>query len=157
MHRVTTSMFKPSDLFDLADWQYRDILDRLDYAWAALPLIHDYVLGLIKHTGARKPDLPGVRYLGEELFIHPNATVEPDVYIKAPAYIDSSVEIRSGAYITAPRSRTPSSCPMPMPPISIMSVIASWAGIPTSAPAPSFPTGRSLPIRLFTSRWKGRT
>jgi hypothetical protein len=69
MHRVTTAMFKPSDLFDLADWQFRDIFDRLDYAWAALPLIHDYVLKLVNHTGARKPDLPGVRYLGEEIFI----------------------------------------------------------------------------------------
>jgi NDP-sugar pyrophosphorylase family protein len=92
-------MFKPSDLFDLADWQFRDIFDRLDHAWSALPAIHNYVLAVIARSGARKPDLPGVSYLGEEIFIHPNAVVEPNVYIKAPTYVDAGVEIRSGAYI----------------------------------------------------------
>jgi UDP-N-acetylglucosamine diphosphorylase / glucose-1-phosphate thymidylyltransferase / UDP-N-acetylgalactosamine diphosphorylase / glucosamine-1-phosphate N-acetyltransferase / galactosamine-1-phosphate N-acetyltransferase len=92
-------MFKPSDLFDLANWQFRDIFGRVDCAWSALPAIHDYVLGVIASNGARKPVLPGVSYMGEEIFIHPDAVVEPNVYIKAPTYIDAGVEIRSGAYI----------------------------------------------------------
>lgn len=92
-------MFKPSDLFDLADWEFRDLFDRMDHAWAVLPAIHDYVLGVIARSGIRKPALPGVSYLGEEIFIHPDAVVEPNVTIKAPVYMDAGVEIRSGAYI----------------------------------------------------------
>ena len=90
-------MFKPSDLFDLAQSEHAEIFKGCDYAWSALSKIQGYLTqhlrpGLHNHC-------EGVAYIGDKVFIGAGTVVEDGAMIKGPAIIGRNCEIRHNAYI----------------------------------------------------------
>jgi len=90
-------MFRPEDLFDLAQTEHAALFDGCEYAWDALKKLKDYI-------GSRlRPELrnrcQGVAYIGERVFIGEGTVVEDGVMIKGPAIIGRNCEIRHNAYI----------------------------------------------------------
>ncbi|HTL59791.1 MAG TPA: DapH/DapD/GlmU-related protein [Candidatus Limnocylindrales bacterium] len=90
-------MFKPADLFDLAQSEHAEIFEGCDYAWSALSKIQGY---LTRHL---RPGLhnhcEGVAYIGDQVFIGAGTVVEDGAMIKGPAIIGRNCEIRHNAYI----------------------------------------------------------
>jgi len=78
-------MFKPSDLFDLAQTEHAALFDGCEQAWQALARIRDY---LKQHV---RPGLhnrcEGRAFIGADVFIGEGTVVEDGVMIKGPAII----------------------------------------------------------------------
>lgn len=90
-------MFKPADLFDLAQTEHASIFEGCEYAWDALKKIAAYL-----QTNLRpglKNHCEGVAYIGEKVFIGEGTIVEDGAMIKGPAIIGRNCEIRHNAYI----------------------------------------------------------
>jgi len=90
-------MFKPADLFDLAQTEHAAIFDGCQFTWDALKKIEGYLAANLK------PDLrntcDGRAYIGEKVFIGEGTVVEDGVMIKGPAIIGKNCQIRHNAYI----------------------------------------------------------
>jgi NDP-sugar pyrophosphorylase family protein len=87
-------MFKPADLFDLAQTEHAAIFDGCDFAWDALKKIESYLAQVPKQPKR----FPGAS-IGEKVFIGEGTIVEPGVFIKGPAIIGKNCQIRHNAYI----------------------------------------------------------
>src|SRR3989441_10394305 len=90
-------MFRPADLFDLAQTEHGSLFEGCKYAWEALSKIQDYLSvhlrpGLHNHCD-------GVAYIGEKVFIGQGTLVEDGAMIKGPAIIGRNCEIRHNAYL----------------------------------------------------------
>jgi len=90
-------MFKPADLFDLAQTEHAALFEGCQYAWEALSKIEGYLNthlrpGLHNHCD-------GVAYIGEKVFIGQGTLVEDGAMIKGPAIIGRNCQIRHNAYI----------------------------------------------------------
>jgi NDP-sugar pyrophosphorylase family protein len=91
------SMFKPADLFDLAQTEHGAILEGCEYAWEALRKIEPY---LQAHGRADlRNRCQGTAYIGECVAIGEGTVVEDGVMIKGPAIIGKNCEIRHNAYL----------------------------------------------------------
>jgi UDP-N-acetylglucosamine diphosphorylase / glucose-1-phosphate thymidylyltransferase / UDP-N-acetylgalactosamine diphosphorylase / glucosamine-1-phosphate N-acetyltransferase / galactosamine-1-phosphate N-acetyltransferase len=90
-------MFKPGDLFDLAQTEHAAIFDGCEYAWEALRRIADYLKAHLKPGLHNRCE--GVAFVGENVFIGEGTVVEDGVMIKGPAIIGRNCEIRHNAYI----------------------------------------------------------
>ena len=90
-------MFKPDDLFDLAQTAHAAIFDDCRFAWDALGKIGDYVAARVE------PELlntcEGRAYVGDKVFIGEGTVLEDGVMIKGPAIIGANCRIRHNAYI----------------------------------------------------------
>ena len=88
------SSIKTKELFDLSHTDARDLLDRCEYPWSALPQIKDFINAFI-------PSLPDDEYLApaEDVRISKSATVASNATICGPTIIGAGTEIRPGAYI----------------------------------------------------------
>jgi len=90
-------MFKPADLFDLAQTEHAAIFDGCKFTWDALKKIEGYIATNVK------PDLrntcEGRAYIGDKVFIGEGTVVEDSVMIKGPAIIGKNCRIRHNAYI----------------------------------------------------------
>lgn len=89
----------PTDLFDLSEFEYRDVFDGCEYPWEALGRIKDYALS--KVVGGVSEDAAvedGAHVIGP-VSIGPGTIVEAGAYVRGPAVIGSECEIRSGAYV----------------------------------------------------------
>jgi len=90
-------MFKPADLFDLAQTEHAAIFNGCQFTWDALKKIESYLAANLK------PDLrntcDGRAYIGEKVFIGEGTEVEDGVMIKGPAIIGKNCKIRHNAYI----------------------------------------------------------
>lgn len=90
-------MFKPADLFDLAQTEHAAIFEGCQFTWDALKKIESYIAANLK------PDLrntcEGRAYIGEKVFIGEGTVVEDGVMIKGPAIIGKNCKIRHNAYI----------------------------------------------------------
>jgi len=90
-------MFKPKDLFDLAQTEHAAIFDGCEFAWEALKKIQDH---LKRHL---KPALlnhcEGDAFVGTQVFIGEGTLVEDGAMIKGPAIIGRNCRIRHNAYI----------------------------------------------------------
>ena len=90
-------MFKPADLFDLAQTEHAAIFDGCKFTWDTLKKIEGYI------TANLKPDLrntcEGRAYIGEKVFIGEGTVVEDGVMIKGPAIIAKNCRIRHNAYL----------------------------------------------------------
>ncbi len=90
-------MFKPSDLFDLAQTEHAAIFADCQFAWEALKKIESYLAANLKvelHNTCE-----GVAFIGERVFIGEGTVVEDGVMIKGPAIIGRNCQIRHNAYI----------------------------------------------------------
>jgi len=90
-------MFKPADLFDLAQTEHAAIFDGCKFTWDALKKIEGYIAANLK------PDLrntcEGRAFIGEKVFIGEGTVVEDGVMIKGPAIIGKNCKIRHNAYV----------------------------------------------------------
>ena len=90
-------MYKPADLFDLAQTAHAAIFDGCQFTWDALKKIEDYIAANVK------PDLrntcDGCAYIGEKVFIGEGTALEDGVMIKGPAIIGKNCKIRHNAYV----------------------------------------------------------
>jgi UDP-N-acetylglucosamine diphosphorylase / glucose-1-phosphate thymidylyltransferase / UDP-N-acetylgalactosamine diphosphorylase / glucosamine-1-phosphate N-acetyltransferase / galactosamine-1-phosphate N-acetyltransferase len=90
-------MFKPADLFDLAQTEHAALFQQREFAWQALKEIAAY-LEVNLRPGLRNRCL-GVAYVGERVSIGAGTVVEDGVMIKGPVIIGSNCQIRHNAYI----------------------------------------------------------
>jgi NDP-sugar pyrophosphorylase family protein len=90
-------MFRPSDLFDLAQTDHREVFEGCTHAWEALRRIKPYLEAHLK-PGCHN-QCEGVAYIGKDVFIGEGTVVEDGVMIKGPAIIGRNCEIRHNAYI----------------------------------------------------------
>jgi UDP-N-acetylglucosamine diphosphorylase / glucose-1-phosphate thymidylyltransferase / UDP-N-acetylgalactosamine diphosphorylase / glucosamine-1-phosphate N-acetyltransferase / galactosamine-1-phosphate N-acetyltransferase len=90
-------MFKPADLFDLAQTTHVAIFDGCENAWEALKKIEGYIAANLKPELRNKCE--GVAYIGEKVFIGEGTIVEDGVMIKGPAIIGRNCQIRHNAYL----------------------------------------------------------
>lgn len=90
-------MFKPGDLFDLAQTEHAALFDGCELAWEGLRKIADYIAASLK-VGLRNR-CEGVAYIGERVSIGEGTVVEDGAMIKGPAIIGKNCEIRHNAYI----------------------------------------------------------
>jgi len=90
-------MFKPSDLFDLAQTEHAELFSGCEVAWDALKRLQDYLASYLK-PGLHNRCV-GVAWIGKNVFIGEGTVVEDGAMIKGPAIIGRNCEIRHNAYI----------------------------------------------------------
>jgi UDP-N-acetylglucosamine diphosphorylase / glucose-1-phosphate thymidylyltransferase / UDP-N-acetylgalactosamine diphosphorylase / glucosamine-1-phosphate N-acetyltransferase / galactosamine-1-phosphate N-acetyltransferase len=90
-------MFKPADLFDLAQTEHAALFEGCDYAWDALKKLEAYLAAHLQPALHNHCD--GVAYIGEKVFIGEGTVVEDGAMIKGPAIIGRNCQIRHNAYI----------------------------------------------------------
>ncbi len=90
-------MFKPGDLFDLAQTEHAALFAGVEHAWEALRGLKDYVEAQVKPELRNRCD--GRAYIGDRVFIGEGTVVEDGAMIKGPAIIGRNCQIRHNAYI----------------------------------------------------------
>ncbi len=90
-------MFKPADLFDLAQTEHSAIFEGCTYAWDALKKIEAYLAANLKPELRNKCE--GRAFIGKQVFIGEGTVVEDGVMIKGPAIIGKNCSIRHNAYL----------------------------------------------------------
>jgi len=90
-------MFKPADLFDLAQTEHAALFAGVEFAWEALNKIGPHLEANLK------PELRntcvGAAFIGAQVFIGEGTVVEDGVMIKGPAIIGKNCQIRHNAYL----------------------------------------------------------
>src|ERR1017187_6221287 len=89
-------MFKPADLFDLAQTEHAAIFADCKFAWDALKKIKAYLDKVPKQNPPKR--FPGAS-IGERVIIGEGTVVEDGAMIKGPAIIGKNCQIRHNAYI----------------------------------------------------------
>jgi NDP-sugar pyrophosphorylase family protein len=90
-------MFKPADLFDLAQTEHAAVFADCKFAWDALKKIEAYIAANLKPALHNRCD--GRAFIGEKVFIGEGTVLEDGVMIKGPAIIGKNCKIRHNAYI----------------------------------------------------------
>lgn len=90
-------MFKPADLFDLAQTEHAALFDGCTYAWEALKKIGPYLAAHLKPALHNRCE--GRAFIGDQVYIGEGTEVEDGVMIKGPAWIGRNCQIRHNAYI----------------------------------------------------------
>jgi NDP-sugar pyrophosphorylase family protein len=90
-------MFKPADLFDLAQTEHAAIFRDCAFAWDALKVLKTYIATNLRP--ALRNRCEGNAFIGNNVFIGEGTLVEDGAMIKGPAIIGKNCEIRHGAYI----------------------------------------------------------
>ena len=89
-------MFKPADLFDLAQTEHATLFDGCELAWDALKKIAPYLARVTRQNPPHR--FPGAT-IGDRVTIGAGTVVEPGAMIKGPAIIGKNCQIRHNAYI----------------------------------------------------------
>ena len=89
-------MFKPADLFDLAQTEHAVLFDGCNFAWDALKKIETYLDKVPRQNPPKR--FPGAS-IGERVLIGEGTVVEPGAMIKGPVIIGKNCQIRHNAYI----------------------------------------------------------
>jgi NDP-sugar pyrophosphorylase family protein len=90
-------MFKPADLFDMAETEHAALFDGCEFAWDALKKLKAYVEANVRPGLHNRCE--GVAFIGEKVFIGEGTVIEDGVMVKGPAIIGRNCEIRHNAYI----------------------------------------------------------
>jgi NDP-sugar pyrophosphorylase family protein len=90
-------MFKPAELFDLAQTDHAALFDGCEHAWDALKRIKDYLEANLQP--ALHNTCEGEAFISERVFIGKGTVVEDGAMIKGPAIIGRNCIIRHNAYI----------------------------------------------------------
>ena len=90
-------MFKPTDLFDLAQTQHAALFDGCEFAWDALKKLKAYIEAQTRNAPPHAFG-PGV-FIGPHVLIGEGTVIEDGAMIKGPAIIGRNCEIRHGAYV----------------------------------------------------------
>lgn len=84
---------KTNELFDCKTSYLKEFFDGAEYPWEMLPKIKTYILNIIEKG------IPGFELYAEGVFIGKNVKIYPNVTIEPPAIIGEGTEIRPGAFI----------------------------------------------------------
>ena len=90
-------MFKPADLFDLAQTEHAALFEGCGQAWDALKKIQGHLASHLQP--ALRNRCEGHAFVGKEVFIGEDTVVEDGAMIKGPAIIGRRCRIRHNAYI----------------------------------------------------------
>ncbi len=90
-------MFKPSELFDLAQTEHAALFNDCEYAWDVLKRLKDYIDARVRPGSAAKQN-PRAS-IGELVIIGEGTVIEDGAMIKGPAIIGRNCEVRHNAYI----------------------------------------------------------
>jgi acetyltransferase-like isoleucine patch superfamily enzyme len=90
-------MFRPADLFDLAQTEHGELFAGGEWAWEALGRIKDYLRERLRPGLHNRCE--GVAFIGPEVYIGEGTVVEDGVMIKGPAWIGRNCRIRHNAYL----------------------------------------------------------
>jgi NDP-sugar pyrophosphorylase family protein len=90
-------MFKPADLFDLAQTEHATLFDGCTHAWEALKKIKEYVAAHLRRELHNK--CVGAVWIGLDVYIGEGTVVEEGAMIKGPALIGRNCQIRHNAYL----------------------------------------------------------
>ena len=90
-------MFRPTDLFDLAQTEHAAIFDGCEFAWEALPKIAPYLAARLKPEWHHRAT--GHVTIGDKVYIGEGTVIEDGVMIVGPAIIGRNCQIRHNAYI----------------------------------------------------------
>lgn len=85
---------KTKELYDLSHTLAKELLEKCEYPWLALPEIKEYVKKLIATLPSDEYDAPS-----EDVRISKSAKVAPNATICGPAIIGAGTEVRPGAFI----------------------------------------------------------
>lgn len=89
-------MFKPADLFDLAQTEHAALFAGCEFAWDALKRLKEYIDANVRPELRNTTE--GVAFIGKNVFIGEGTVVEDGVMIKGPAIIGRNCQIRHNAY-----------------------------------------------------------
>lgn len=90
-------MFKPADLFDLAQTEHAAVFNGCESAWEALKKIETYLAAHLKP--ARHNKCEAAAFIGERVFLGEGTVIEDGAMIKGPAIIGRNCQIRHNAYL----------------------------------------------------------
>ena len=90
-------MFKPAELFDLAQTEHAALFAECEYAWDALKNLKAYLAATLRPGLHNRCE--GVAFIGPDVFIGEGTVVEDGAMIKGPALIGRNCQIRHNAYI----------------------------------------------------------
>jgi NDP-sugar pyrophosphorylase family protein len=90
-------MFKPDELFDLAQTGHAALFDGCEHAWDALKKLKAYIDATVRPELLNRCD--GRAWIGDKVFIGKGTVIEDGAMIKGPAIIGRNCEIRHNAYI----------------------------------------------------------
>ena len=90
-------MFKPADLFDLAQTEHAAVFEGCEHAWEALTKIKVHLAGHLKPALHNRCD--GDAFIGKDVCIGEGTVVEDGAMIKGPAIIGRNCQIRHNAYL----------------------------------------------------------
>ncbi|MCR4434176.1 MAG: glucose-1-phosphate thymidylyltransferase [Coprothermobacterota bacterium] len=91
-------LFHHSQFFDLSDCPFKKIFEDLEFVWEVLPKIGPFLEQFLE-PGIYGQVMEGAFLLGNDIYLGPEAVVEPGALIKGPAYIGRGSIVRHGAYV----------------------------------------------------------
>lgn len=86
-------LVKTSELFECETPYLKELFESAEYPWEMLPKIKDYAKKLIENR------LEGFSEISEGVFVGKDVKIYPNVTIEGPAIIGHGTEIRPGAFI----------------------------------------------------------
>jgi NDP-sugar pyrophosphorylase family protein len=87
-------MFRPADLFDLAQTDHRVLFNGCEFAWDALKRLKEYI-----EAQTREAPAHSLAAVGPHVLVGEGTVIEPGARIRGPAIIGKHCQIRHGAYI----------------------------------------------------------
>jgi len=93
-------MLRADDLFDLSEFEHRQIFAGTRYAWEALGRLADYLAAHLRP--GRKGQVREGAWIEGEVQLGEGSVVEAGAVILGPAIIGPDCEIRPGAYVRGP-------------------------------------------------------
>ncbi|MCE0522716.1 MAG: UDP-N-acetylglucosamine diphosphorylase [Methylacidiphilales bacterium] len=94
---MNAPVFAPADYLDFNQTEHAALFRDVIQAWEVLPKLAAYLQEQVVHVNFGK--IIGRPVIGDQVFIGRDTVIEPDVYIKGPAWIGPNCQIRHGAYI----------------------------------------------------------
>jgi len=97
-------MLSPKSLFDLTNYEHKDVFVGCQYVWQAIPKIGQYLISYALNYEYEE-NIRGIILDGafidnlEDIYIGEGTIVEPGAFVQGPAVIGKNCQIRSGAYI----------------------------------------------------------
>ena len=85
---------KTHELYDLSHTMARDLLEKCEYPWLALPKIKEFILALGPTLSPEEYDL-----VGENVWVAKSAKIAPSATVCGPTIIGKDTELRTGAFI----------------------------------------------------------
>ena len=107
---MVVKMITNKELFNYSDSIFKELIEKYQYPYEILPIIHDYILELGKKLDKKEYDL-----INDNVWIHKSVKIGQNIEIIGPAIVMENSELRHNAYlrenvIIGPNSVVGNSC-----------------------------------------------